>query len=121
MKEVVLFDEGRASLLALILRNFFRRLVEQGNDGVRQRLAALSGTVLLMADRMAVHLTFGEAIEIRTGQGEHKATTRIRGELGALVHFIAHKRFIGALLTGRLGFSGSPVLAIRLFILFLRA
>lgn len=121
MKEVVLFDEEQASLLALILRNFFRRLVEQGSKGVKQRLAALSGTVLLMADRMAVHLTFGEAIEIRTDLEERKATTRIRGELGALVRFIAHKRFIGALLTGRLGFSGSPFLAIRLIVLFLRA
>ncbi|MBM4354070.1 MAG: hypothetical protein FJ109_09795 [Deltaproteobacteria bacterium] len=121
MREVVLFEEERASLLALILRNFFRRLLEQGSEGVRQRLAALAGTVLLSADRMQVHLTFGEAIEIRTGVGEAKATTRIRGELGALVRFIAHKRFVGALLTGKLGFSGSPLLAIRLFLLFLRA
>ncbi len=121
MRDVVLFEEERASLLALILRNFFRRLTEQGCEGVKRKLAGLSGTVLLHADRMAVHLTFGDTIEIRTGTGETKATTRIRGELGALVHFIAHKRFIGALLTGRLGFSGSPVLAIRLFFLFLSA
>jgi len=121
MKEVVLYEEERASLLALILRNFLRRLSVEGNEAAKRRLASLSGTVLLSADRMAVHLTFGDAIEIRSSAPERKATTRIRGELRALVHFIAHKRFIGALLTGKLGFAGSPMLAVRLFLLFLRA
>jgi hypothetical protein len=121
MREVMLYQEGRASLLALILRNFLRRLAADGNQAVKRRLDSLSGTVLLSADRMAVHLTFGDTIEIRTDGGDQKATTTIRGELGALVHFIAHKRFIGALLTGKLGFSGSPMLAVRLFLLFLRA
>ena len=67
MKNVVLVDESGAGLLALILRNFITELAQRGDPGMDSKLGSLSGTVEIRADRMAVHIVFGDAVEILSG------------------------------------------------------
>jgi ubiquinone biosynthesis protein UbiJ len=121
MRSVLLHDEHGAGLLALILRNFLRELAGRQDPGVQKRLAALSGTVEIRADEMVASIVFSEGIEVRYGPAAGRADTVLYGRLSALVEFLAHKRFVASLLSGRLGFRGSMWLALRLLRLFLRA
>jgi len=121
MKKVLLLDDARASLLALILRNFISELAARGDPAIDAKLQSLRGVVEIRADRMAVVVRFGDAVEIRSAQGDERVDTVLKGEMAALVQFLAHKRFVGALLAGKLGFSGRPLLALKLFQLFLKA
>jgi ubiquinone biosynthesis protein UbiJ len=112
MGRVVIADPERMNLLGLILRSILERNLE---SAACQRMAArLEGRIGVKAGEMAVTLEC-HAGSFRIVRGwEGSAQARVRGELGSFVRIATGGGLARPVLTRKIGFSGNPLLLLRL-------